>query len=417
GALPEPGGDGHRAGLRVPLDDLDHHLALPAGTATGVVDQHEPAAQQPAEAGPVEQDRQPEQHPPDPGRPGRAGHALHVAIVGPAAGVVGRPVAANPPGRSAQEMAPDGLERAGGPRYTYVMADPDLDERLRLAVFAHLDRVSAAHPDGIPSSVINTFTFDGEPMRLVVQPGIWKPARLSAALTIRTTYTPPGRTPPYEDRVGPDGLVRYKWRGTDPEEPDNRALREAMRQRRPLVYFHAVAKGVYHAFYPVYLVGEDPEQHEVLLDTMPPLDEPAPSPLERAYARRLTLHRLHQALFRPRVLRAYGTRCALCRLRHASLLDAAHILPDGHPRGDPVGPNGLALCKIHHAAYDVNIIGIRADYVVHVRRDVLTEIDGPMLRHGLQEMHGTRIHLPRSPAERPDRERLELRYEQFVAAA
>src|SRR5690606_39668678 len=117
---------------------------------------------------------------------------------------------------------PGGLERAGGPRYTYVMADPDLDERLRLAVFAHLDRVSVAHPDGIPSSVINSFTFDGEPMRLVVQPGIWKPARLSAALTIRTTYTPPGRTPPYEDRVGPDGLVRYKWRGTDPEESDNR---------------------------------------------------------------------------------------------------------------------------------------------------------------------------------------------------
>jgi len=296
------------------------------------------------------------------------------------------------------------------------MADPDLDERLRLAVFAHLDRVSVAHPDGIPSSVINSFTFDGEPMRLVVQPGIWKPARLSAALTIRTTYTPPGRTPPYEDRVGPDGLVRYKWRGTDPEESDNRALREAMRQRRPLAYFHAVAKGAYHAFYPVYLVGEDPEQHEVLLDTMPPLDEQASSPLERAYARRLTLHRLHQALFRPRVLRAYGTRCALCRLRHASLLDAAHILPDGHARGDPVVPNGLALCKIHHAAYDVNIIGVRPDYVVDVRRDVLTEIDGPMLRHGLQEMHGTKIHLPRSPAERPDRDRLELRYEEFTAA-
>jgi hypothetical protein len=34
------------------------------------------------------------------------------------------------------------------------------------------------------------------------------------------------------------------------------------------------------------------------------------------------------------------------------LLDAAHILPDGHPKGEPVVPNGLALCKLHHAAFD-----------------------------------------------------------------
>ena len=288
--------------------------------------------------------------------------------------------------------------------------------RLRLAVFAHLDRVSAAHPDGIPSRVINAFAFDGQPVPLVVQPGIWKPARLAAALTIRTTFTPPGRTAPYEDRLGPDGLVRYKWRGTDPMHADNRALREAMREQRPLVYFYPVARGIYHAFYPVYLIGEDPDQHEVVLDTSPRLQEPA-SPLERQYAQRLTMHRLHQSLFRPRVLRAYGTRCALCRLGHAPLLDAAHIVPDGLERGDPVVPNGLALCKIHHAAYDVNIIGVRPDYIVEVRRDILDEIDGPMLRHGLQEMHGTAIHAPRSPHQRPDRDRLEFRYAQFRAAA
>ncbi|MGI8867651.1 MAG: HNH endonuclease [Mycobacteriales bacterium] len=52
---------------------------------------------------------------------------------------------------------------------------------------------------------------------------------------------------------------------------------------------------------------------------------------------------------------AYETRCAVCRIGHRELLDAAHILPDTHPRGEPVVPNGLALCKIHHAAYDRNI--------------------------------------------------------------
>jgi putative restriction endonuclease len=297
------------------------------------------------------------------------------------------------------------------------MAAEELDERLRLAVFAHLDRLSAAHPDGIPSSVINTFDFDGEPMRLVVQPGIWKPRQLSAALTIRTTFTPPGQEPPYEDTVGSDGLVRYKWRGTDPDLADNRALREAMRRQRPLVYFHAVARGVYHAFYPVYLIDENADQHEVVLDTVPGPVGRSDSPLERRYAQRLTMYRLHQGLFRPRVLRAYRTRCALCRLGHASLLDAAHIVPDGQQRGEPVVPNGLAMCKIHHAAYDVNIIGVRPDHVVEIRRDILAEIDGPMLRHGLQEMHGATIRAPHSPAERPDPERLEWRYAQFRAAA
>lgn len=293
----------------------------------------------------------------------------------------------------------------------------EFDDRLRLAAFAHLDQVSAAHPAGIPSRVINTFTFDGEPMPLVVQPGIWKPRRLTAALTIRTTFTPPGREAPYEDTVGRDGLVRYKWRGTDPDHADNRALREAMRQQRPLVYFYAVAKGVYQAFYPVYLVEERADQHEVVLDTTPIPAGEALSPLERRYVQRLTLHRLHQGLFRPRVLRAYRTRCALCRLAHASLLDAAHIVPDGQERGEPVVPNGLALCKIHHAAYDVNIIGVRPDCRVEVRRDILTEIDGPMLRHGLQEMHGATINTPHAAADRPDPERLEARYERFLAAA
>jgi putative restriction endonuclease len=121
-------------------------------------------------------------------------------------------------------------------------------------------------------------------------------------------------------------------------------------------------------------------------------------------------------MFRPRVLRAYESRCALCRLGHPPLLDAAHILPDRHVRGEPVVPNGLAMCKIHHAAYDANILGARPDRVVEIRQDILIEVDGPMLRHGLQEMHGSVIALPRSRRDHPDPSRLEERYEQFRAA-
>jgi putative restriction endonuclease len=287
-------------------------------------------------------------------------------------------------------------------------------------MFRHLDQVCVRHPDGIPSEVINSFTFEGAPMRLIVQPGIRKPALLSAALTIRTTYTPPGADAPYEDQVGADGSLRYKWRGTDRAHPDNRALREAMMRRVPLAYFYPVTRGVYQPIYPVYLVDEDPASHEFSVDLgeHPHWEATGEeSPLERRYTRRLTLQRLHQVMFRPKVLRAYDSRCALCRLGHAPLLDAAHILPDQHQRGEPIVPNGLAMCKIHHAAYDANILGIRPDRVVEVREDILTEIDGPMLRHGLQEMHGSVIFLPRSRRDHPDRSRLEERYEQFRSAA
>src|SRR5579875_3597580 len=71
--------------------------------------------------------------------------------------------------------------------------------------------------------------FGGERLALVgPQQGIWKPRPLTAALSIRTTYTPAGQAPPYADAEGPDGLMRYAYRGQDPHHADNRALRAAM---------------------------------------------------------------------------------------------------------------------------------------------------------------------------------------------
>ena len=81
------------------------------------------------------------------------------------------------------------------------------------------------------------------------------------------------------------------------------------------------------------------------------------------------------------------------------------------------GSNGLALCKIHHAAFDQNILGVRPDLVVEVRRDILAEVDGPMLRHGLQEMAGVTVCAPTRRDARPDRARLKERYEQFRTAS
>jgi putative restriction endonuclease len=114
--------------------------------------------------------------------------------------------------------------------------------------------------------------------------------------------------------------------------------------------------------------------------------------------------RLHHRGFRELVIRACRQCCAICRLRHDELLEAAHVLPDGHPLGEPVVPNGLALCTLHHAAFDRYLIGVTPDLEVRVRLDVLEEIDGPALQHGFQGFQGSRIHVPRAAHLRPNRD-------------
>ncbi len=98
-------------------------------------------------------------------------------------------------------------------------------------------------------------------------------------------------------------------------------------------------------------------------------------------------------------------------------MQAAHILEDTHEQGIAGVVNGLALCAIHHLAYDRNLMGIDPEGVVHIDRRLLEEVDGPMLTTGLQGFHGASILTPRRPAEHPDPDRLAVRFDRFQAAA
>lgn len=75
------------------------------------------------------------------------------------------------------------------------------------------------------------------------------------------------------------------------------------------------------------------------------------------------------------------------------------------------------MCKIHHAAFDRNIIGINPDYYIHVRKDILEESDGPMLKYGLQSLENQKIILPGHHRDYPDQIRLEERFDQFLKAS
>jgi putative restriction endonuclease len=107
----------------------------------------------------------------------------------------------------------------------------------------------------------------------------------------------------------------------------------------------------------------------------------------------------------------------VCRFPRPELLDAAHILPDRDVRGRPEVPNGLSLCKLHHGAFDADLLGIRPDGIIEIAPRLLAEHDGPTLEHGLKGFSGKPLGmLPESSELRPRPDYLEQRYEQFRKA-
>lgn len=296
------------------------------------------------------------------------------------------------------------------------------DLAIRLAAFQWLSDQVKVHGDVLPRPLLQKgFNYEGERVPLVAPQGIFKPRLLELPLSIATT--PKG---PYHDTFGTDGLLAYKYRGSDQDHPDNSGLRRTMTLKLPLVYLHGIVPGKYLALWPVYVVGDDSAEltFRIAVDDAKYLARPAEGDssedsinTRRAYITATIRVRLHQRSFREKVIAAYRSQCSLCRLRHEALLDAAHIIPDSSPEGEPKVTNGIALCKLHHAAFDSFIIGVAPDYKVHVRRDVLDETDGPVLKYGLQKLQGSRLFLPQSEKQWPNRDTLEWRFERFKAAA
>lgn len=303
----------------------------------------------------------------------------------------------------------------------------EVDHRVRLAAFDFLKAATAARGDELPRALLERgFEFEGRRVPLLGPAGIFKPAVLDRVpLSITTVPVVEGKDRPYEDELDGQGRLVYRYRGTDPLHRDNVGLRLAKERSIPLIYFFGVVPGWYQPVWPVYVVGEDPASLAflVLVDAAETVTTwqgdgaMVAGEDRRRYITQTVQARLHQSSFRHRVLNAYRDRCAICRLKRVELLDAAHILPDGHPLGRPVVPNGLSLCKLHHAAFDRHILWIRPDLVVEIRRDVLEETDGPMLLHGLKEFQHQVITPPRAEPLRPNPEFLAERYELFRKAS
>jgi putative restriction endonuclease len=299
----------------------------------------------------------------------------------------------------------------------------DPDHELRVAAHQRARELGQRYDDLVPVAVLKQgFSFRGERISFgSFQKGIHRPRQMvgPAALTLMTAARVPGKKAPYEDELDTENrAILYHYRAGAIDQSDNRALRAAFAAQVALIYFHGVAPGQYMVVQPVFVTADDPGARAVLLEVGLPVADLqgegiVSPPNVRAYALREVRQRLHQQRFRRDVLTAYRHRCAICALRERELVQAAHIVDDIEEEGIAAVVNGLALCAIHHLAYDRNLMGIDPEGVVHIARRLREETDGPMLREGLQGFHGAVILQPRRPQDRPDPERLALRFERF----
>lgn len=112
--------------------------------------------------------------------------------------------------------------------------------------------------------------------------------------------------------------------------------------------------------------------------------------------------------FRGAVLRAYGSRCALCGLEvrvddQPIGLEAAHI--KWHSAGGPAYvENGIALCVLHHQYFDRGLFTLTSDFTVLVSELAVGDsAEQSLKRHG-----GLVLSiLPEPPEQRPASEYLE----------
>ena len=329
------------------------------------------------------------------------------------------------------------------------MTEEDRDTKMRVAAFEHVRGLTQVHDHLTARELKPGFVFESERIPLVnPQRGIFKPRQMRFLLSIKTVFPRPGGKVWYDDQrevhrqiYEGDDSVDYAFMGQNPDAADNRWLREAFETQTPVIYFLGIAPGRYQAMVPAFISGWDakalkasvafgvpvreggstPVQSQGLEGaSMPPQAIIGPYPeshVERRYALQAVKRRLHQASFREAIITAYGGRCALSGIPEPLLLDAAHIISDKDEQfGQPVIPNGIPLSKIHHAAFDAHLIGIDPDYRLHVSDRLLDREDGPLLE-ALKRLAGGTIHLPSRIQDRPDPARLELRFENFKAAA
>ena len=322
-------------------------------------------------------------------------------------------------------------------------SETDQDVQMRMAAFEQVRRLSDEQGYLTAEDLKPGFRFEGERVPIHhPQQGIHKPRTMSHLLAIKTFIPSREEKIRYDDQrevhnqiFQGEETVEYAFMGDNPKAAQNLWLREAYEHGVPVIYFMGFSHRRYIALFPAFIVGWNANSLKAHVafgssdrDAYGGLGRYAfgapgsdaydlPDSGERRNAFRAARRRLHKAIFQETVIAAYGGRCALSGLSDRRLLDAARIAAEPNERpGELDVPNGLSLSKIHRAALGANLIGIDADYRVHVAKNLRDQEVGPELG-AYKHLHGGTLLLPKRAEDRPDRDLLAKRFEQFDAAA
>jgi len=155
----------------------------------------------------------------------------------------------------------------------------------------------------------------------------------------------------------------------------------------------------------LHTLGQNADQLDALRQmASDPLEvEPDDLPASRRKVMTTTLRLLRDRRFGEKVLTAYGHRCAMCGVQ-LRLLDAAHILPVAHPDSNDNVTNGVALCALHHRAYDMALVAFDQTYEIIVSQDILASLAAEGRNGGLgafQAVLAPTLLLPQTQASHP----------------
>ncbi|MGE0752591.1 MAG: HNH endonuclease [Variibacter sp.] len=159
---------------------------------------------------------------------------------------------------------------------------------------------------------------------------------------------------------------------------------------------------------PLHDSGRLPSEAELLEELSVSPDDVADEDIDRGveeprrYAVLSTKRALRALDFRRRVLSAYEHKCAMCGLQ-LRLVDGAHILPAAHPESTDRTANGIALCALHHRAYDRGLVTFDTLFKVHVSESMIKKLTTDDRVYGLKNFQTHLRPIILTPADKKDR--------------
>lgn len=158
-------------------------------------------------------------------------------------------------------------------------------------------------------------------------------------------------------------------------------------------------------FHDVRLEKDDIEllrQATLLKDQALEIDDRIPK--ERQRVLREINQSVRDGSFRRRVLSVYDHRCAFCGLQ-LNLVDAAHILPVSIQESTDHTHNGIALCVLHHRAYDTSLVSFDEGYRIIYNKTQIADLSAARRDGGLQKFLETLrpvIYVPSQDKPKPE---------------